>query len=125
MKDKSVKELIKIAKIPLDKPKSEELFITPIRRFLLDNNIISGDYPIPTLLIYDKYIQWCKITNEIPLKIPVFSSQIKQFFHYINHGGYRLFKLNPNGFNLSVEHIENIRQLYKVNKKHEKKDKNK
>lgn len=117
MKDKTIKELIEIAKKTIVVKETDQLFIPPLRRFLLDNNIISGDYPIPTLLIYDRYIHWCKLTNEIPLKIPIFSRELKPFFHYINHGGYRLYKLNPEGFNLSVEHLEYVRKLYKVNKK--------
>lgn len=53
IKNFSVEQLMEIAKKPLKEDEFKKL--PPVRRFIVSDKVQDGDYPIPAVLIYDRY----------------------------------------------------------------------
>lgn len=106
---KTISELIQLAKNPIEKKISK---LSYIKQFILDNQIKSGDYPIPSLIIYNKYVNWCKYNNIVVKHFTTFFKDFKKYFDTKTHKNHVHYLLSPEGFDLSVQHWQEVKEKY-------------
>lgn len=105
--EKELERLMEIAKNPIKDDEYKKL--PPARRFMMSDGILAGDYPIPAMLIYDRYIKWCDAYKIKALDIVKF---FKEFALYATKKLTRdgnFYLLSPKGFDLSPQYVELVR----------------
>lgn len=105
--EQDLQKLMDIAKNPIKDDEFKKL--PPARRFMMSDGIQAGDYPIPAMLIYDRYLKWADAYKIKPLDRVKF---FKEFALYANKkitrtGNYYL--LSPKGFDLSPQYVELVK----------------
>lgn len=104
LKDLSTEELMQIAKIKVKDDDNVDL--PPVKRFVVSENIQSGNYRVPSVLVYYRYEEWCASHSQQPLsKIKFF----KEFMLYFKRermagGKANCFILDGEGFPSSEIH---------------------
>lgn len=103
----TVEELMKIAKKKLKNPtkasrKTQEDKNHHIKEFIISENIKShANILVPSLVIYDRYHNWCK--NNFPDNIVsprLFTQELKKTFKFKMVKNVTNFYINPTGFDL-------------------------
>lgn len=99
--------LMEIAKNPIKEDEFKKL--PPAKRFMCSEGIEAGNYAIPAMLVYDRYIRWADAYKIKPLSVVNF---FKEFALYADkkstsQGNY--YMLNPKGFDLSPQYLELVR----------------
>ena len=113
MSEKSIKELMEIAKNPLKTPlrrrtsysRKESVYsVEQIRKFIEDCNLNSDiKLPILTTLIYAKYLDWCKNNYEVSTSYLSFFKKFRLFFNMKKISTDTYYLVNPEVFDLTEE----------------------
>ena len=99
----SVEELMEIAKLPLKEKKNSNL--TPIKQFIVGDNLENGTDKIPAGVVYCRYEKWALINNITPLTFRKFLSQFKNYYKKVLVSNKAYYLLSPKGFDLSLQNI--------------------
>lgn len=107
MDEDKLAKLRGIAKNPIKEDQFKKL--PAIRRFMMSDGVEEGDYPVPAMLIYDRYFHWCEAFKLRPLSVQKF---FKEFAMYADKKAGRsglFYMLSPKGFDLSPQYLELVR----------------
>lgn len=119
---KDIPKLIEIAKLklktPIKKRVSSESSLEQVRLFIEENNIRPhGSICVPGFVIYHKYSMWCKLNNVKQSPKASFFNKFKLYFNSKVLSGVRQYYINPEGFDLSIQNLEFIKNEEKKTKK--------
>lgn len=122
-KELSIDELMKIAKNPV-KEDDNNKHLSLTKRFIMANNL--KDFPtadVPAYMIFYRYLHWANINNIKPDSDSTFFKEFKLFFksRIKTNGVY--YYISPEGFDLSIENKEILREKWNSRGKN-KKEKN-
>lgn len=105
--EKELERLMEIAKNPIKEDQYKKL--PPARRFMMSDDVQTGNYPIAAMLIYDRYMKWCDAYKIKPLDMVKF---FREFALYATKKVTRegnFYLLSPKGFDLSPQYVELVR----------------
>lgn len=110
----SLQELMEIAKNPIKEDEFRKL--TPARRFILSDGVEAGDYKMPALLIYDRYVKWANAYKIKPVNKVEFFKEFAKYFKKSRTTEGFVYLMSPKGFDLSLEYLAIIKEKYKIAK---------
>lgn len=104
LKDLSTEELMQIAKIKVKD--DENVDLPPVKRFVISENIQSGNYKVPSILVYYRYEEWCAAHSQKPLSKIKFYKEFMLYFkrERVTGGKGNCFILDGEGFSSSEIH---------------------
>lgn len=104
LKGLSTEELMQIAKIKVKD--DENVDLPPVKRFVLSENIQSGNYRVPSVLVYYRYEEWCATHSQKPLSKIKFFKEFMLYFkrERMTGGKANCFILDGEGFPSSEIH---------------------
>lgn len=94
-------ELMEIAKKPIKRKKESNL--SPIKDFIISEGIVVGDAPISALIVYDRYLTWCRNYVMNAISMTIFLREFKFHFNKIRKSSKHFYMLDPKGFDLTKE----------------------
>lgn len=115
--------LIELAKKPLKTPIKKRIIkseLDEVRQFITEHDIQPhGTVLVPAVLIYDKYIKWCKLNNTKAKGVAQFFSKFKLYFNSAISQNMSHYHIHPKGFDLSIQNVEFVKneQKKKVKKR--------
>lgn len=118
-------ELIKLATNQLVEKEILPIGLSEVRRFIISENLSEGKELIPAIIIYDRYIKWSTINNTITLSETLFFKEFKLHFPKIRKTAGYFYVISPAGFDLSAEHIYQLKQKWNSDGKFKKTKKKK
>lgn len=113
--------LMDVAKQPLKKPIRKKLSgasrseaahsVEQVRQFIEDEKIGADTVrlPIPAMLIYNRYLQWCKTNYETSIPYLNFFKKFRLFFNMKKIGGETHYEVYPVGFDTSPQHKQFVK----------------
>lgn len=119
-------ELMALAKNPIKAKKQKNL--SPIKEFIISEDISAGTEKIAGVLVYDRYTTWCKAMSIKPFTMTKFFTEFVHYFEKKRSTSGVAYMLNPKGFDLAPEKLRKLNAEYQkrisrnVNKKKNKKE---
>jgi hypothetical protein len=120
----STEELMQIAKIKVKEDENHDL--PPAKRFIVSANIKSGNYKVPTTIVYQRYTEWCREYNLEVLSKIAFFREFDLYFRRsrLNGGKGQAYTLDCEGFAISdiykIAPIKRTRKSKNVSTKEDK-----
>lgn len=119
---KDVQTLIQIAKkklkTPIKRRTTHRSELEQVRLFIEETNLKPhSSIHIPGFIIYDKYVKWCEIHNTKPTSKQFFFNKFKLYFNSKIFNSVRNYYVSPEGFDLSFQNLEFVKNEEKKNKK--------
>jgi hypothetical protein len=104
-------QLMDLAKNPIKETRKTKF--SPVKEFIVSAGITAGDYPIPGLIVYDRYRSWCKSYSITPITNYSFFLEFKLHFTRKVKVDGKYYLLNPEGFDLSPQHLSKLRSEHR------------
>lgn len=100
---------MELAKRPAKKKDPKIAALGPVAQYKILDNINPGSYPVPAIVIYDRYRKWAVINNEEVLSQVKFFKELKLHFQKKMHKTEGAsYMLDPVGFDLTPEHRQKL-----------------
>lgn len=112
LKRLTAEELIKLATSQIVEEDSLAKYanLPHVQQFINSEGIKTGDYKVPATLVYDRYLTWTKLHDLKPKVKQMFFREFKVYFNRKISNGYSYYFLSTDGFNLSAEYLELLKQ---------------
>ncbi len=123
MSNLTPEQLMDLAKLPIKKSKDKNM--SPVKEFIVSEDLTPGDERIPGLVIYDRYATWCKNNSITRLSIVKFFNEFKFYFTKKQTKSGVFYSMSSDGFDLSPEKLKILAAAYgkRISKNGKKKNK--
>lgn len=111
----SVEQLMEIAKKPIKDDEYKKL--PPAKRFIVSEGIEAGDYKVPAILIWDRYVKWAKHNKVKSVSQIAFFKELALYFDKVRLTNAYGYMVTVKGFDLSPSYVEYVKQLHKKGKR--------
>ncbi len=127
MSNKTIEELIQLAKRQLKKKDKKLSKLSSVTQYKIQEKVNPGTELVSALVVFDSYIKWAYLNNEVPLTKIMFFKEFKLHFKKKTNKDGVFYLLDSVGFNLTSQHRQMLIEEHKKSKgfSNEQKKKNK
>lgn len=107
----TTEQLMDLAKNPIQEKRKTRF--SPVKEFILSEKIVAGDYPIPGVVIYDRYTTWARANSLDILTQHKFFMELKHHFVKKTKADGKHYMISPTGFDLSPQHHSQLKEEHR------------